>query len=134
MIGAILVWAALPWLAGPYYKGKWDPISTVGFGFNISTVLLLGWLGAQPLREPFLSLASSCTWVYFFYFLAFIPFFTRRRTVRFFPKLKFRYYFQFFPTMTFREGMVHYGLRTLNWWKKNAWDWLVSLKNTPFNH
>lgn len=134
MLGAILVWAVLPWLAGPYFKGKWDPISIIGYGFNVSTVLLLGWLGAQPLREPFLSLASACTWVYFFYFLAFIPFFTRRRTVRFFPTPKFRYYFQFFPTMTFKEGMIHYGLRTLNWWKKNGWDWIISFKNTPFNH
>ena len=73
MIGSIMIWAILPWLYGSEYRSTYDILGKLGYWIYISVVLLLGWLGAQPLRSPFLELSLILAYTYFLYFLVYLP-------------------------------------------------------------
>ena len=44
----------------------------IKFWFFIATFILLGWIGAMPAEEPFVSLGLDLTFLYFLYFTYFI--------------------------------------------------------------
>jgi hypothetical protein len=73
MLGSIVIWATLPWITGDKYSGRDNVYFTQGFSFLICVVLLLGWLGTQPLRQPYTGVAGTFTVIYFFYFIIFLP-------------------------------------------------------------
>jgi ubiquinol-cytochrome c reductase cytochrome b subunit len=52
---------------------KFKPFYNLGFVFFISSFIILGWLGAQPICFPFIELSRVFTFIYFFYLLIFIP-------------------------------------------------------------
>nr|YP_010560316.1 cytochrome b [Euxiphydria potanini]AYV97254.1 cytochrome b [Xiphydria sp. ZJUH 2008002]UYW35406.1 cytochrome b [Euxiphydria potanini] len=48
---------------------KFYPLNQSMFWFFISTILLLTWIGAQPIEPPFLLLGQFYTFLYFFFFI-----------------------------------------------------------------
>lgn len=62
----------------PFGKGKrggaYDPIFQFSFWILVSIFILLTWLGACPIEEPYTTLAVPCTILYFLIFLYFILF------------------------------------------------------------
>lgn len=50
------------------------PLYRLSFWFILSNTLLLGWIGSQPVEEPYIIIGQFCTLFYFVYFIIFIPF------------------------------------------------------------
>jgi len=49
------------------------PILKVSFWFFVSITLLLGWIGGNPIEEPFYQIGQILTALYFLYFILFLP-------------------------------------------------------------
>jgi ubiquinol-cytochrome c reductase cytochrome b subunit len=54
-------------------SSKFDILSQFFFWLFVSDVLLLGWLGAQVVEYPYVTISQIATIFYFSYFLIFIP-------------------------------------------------------------
>ena len=46
-----------------------NPIFKISTYLFFAAFLLLGWLGAQPVEQPFIALSQICSILYFFYFI-----------------------------------------------------------------
>ena len=85
MFGALLVLFPLSLLSSlDIRSNRYRPLLNILFWIFAFNFLLLGWLGAKPAEEPYVSLAMICTIVYFSYFiiilsLPLIPYFFNRR-------------------------------------------------------
>jgi quinol-cytochrome oxidoreductase complex cytochrome b subunit len=49
------------------------PILKVSFWFFVSICLLLGWIGGNPIEEPYYQIGQILTVLYFLYFILFLP-------------------------------------------------------------
>nr|YP_007317465.1 cytochrome b [Callitettix versicolor]ACD77288.1 cytochrome b [Callitettix versicolor]ATF28576.1 cytochrome b [Callitettix sp.EMHAU-15090607] len=45
------------------------PMSQMMFWLMISTIIMLTWIGARPVEEPFIKTGMTLTWIYFSYFI-----------------------------------------------------------------
>lgn len=67
----------LPWLQDSPIRGAtFRPIYRIGFWFLVAIVVVLGWIGAEPVEEPFLTIGQVASFSFFFYFFFIIPFFS----------------------------------------------------------
>ncbi|MCL2715487.1 MAG: cytochrome b N-terminal domain-containing protein [Alphaproteobacteria bacterium] len=78
MFAAILVLCFLPWLDSARTKSsKYRPLAKIAFWGFVVVCLLLGYLGAQPAEEPFITEARILTFFYFAYFFVILPLLAR---------------------------------------------------------
>nr|QLY89856.1 cytochrome b [Gyraulus laevis] len=68
LLMSILVLMFLPFGKGKR-GGSFDPFFQIVFWLLVSLFILLTWLGACPIEEPYMSLAVPCTILYFLAFL-----------------------------------------------------------------
>ena len=73
IIYSISIWLSLPWWMGGEYRQSWSTPDEIVYWITISFIILLGWLGTQPLRSPFLALSLTIIYFYFKYFLYYLP-------------------------------------------------------------
>lgn len=74
MFGSILILFILPFIETSNIQGaRFKPIFKIFFFLLMADILLLFWLGAQPIEYPFVSLSRFCTFYYFLSFLVIIP-------------------------------------------------------------
>ncbi|MCW5950307.1 MAG: cytochrome b N-terminal domain-containing protein [Pyrinomonadaceae bacterium] len=90
MLFSILVWFVIP-----FYKTSREkmmkslPVYHIFVWFFFCDFLALGWIGAQPVAEPFIMLGQAFTIYYFLFFLIIIPFYPYIDTHFFAPILAF---------------------------------------------
>lgn len=69
---AVIVLIFLPYFSKPNFRGlAFYPINKFLFWAQINTVILLTWIGARPVEEPYVMYGQVLTVVYFGYYLAF---------------------------------------------------------------
>jgi ubiquinol-cytochrome c reductase cytochrome b/c1 subunit len=74
MLLAILGLLLLPFLGRSEIRsGMFRPVYKFFFWFFVIDCFLLGWVGASPVRYPFLELGQFCTMYYFIYLIIIIP-------------------------------------------------------------
>nr|YP_009489693.1 cytochrome b [Falcidens acutargatus]AWH02125.1 cytochrome b [Falcidens acutargatus] len=74
LASSILVLFLLPFLHfGKYKSHSLYPLSQVMFWGFVSTFMLLTWIGARPVEDPYILIGQILTFLYFAYFL-FLPF------------------------------------------------------------
>ena len=65
---------ALPFLnTSQVRSSKFRPIYTKLFWLFFADCILLGWVGAQPVEQPYIFIGQACTVYFFLYFLVLIP-------------------------------------------------------------
>jgi len=65
---------ALPFLhTSSIRTSVFRPVYEIGFWFLLALCVLLGWLGCQPVEEPYVFLGQVSSLLFFIYFLIFIP-------------------------------------------------------------
>jgi ubiquinol-cytochrome c reductase cytochrome b subunit len=66
---------ALPFIStSPIRSSSFRPIYKVMFWFLAADVVLLSWIGQQPVEEPYIQIGQLASLFFFFFFLIFIPF------------------------------------------------------------
>jgi len=74
MLGAILIWLALPFYTQSFVRsGLFRPYYKIVFWFLIGVFFILGWVGAKPVEYPYTIIGQISTFLYFFIFLILIP-------------------------------------------------------------
>lgn len=74
MIGAILILLLLPILhTSQIRSSSFRPFQKKLFWFFVADVLLLGWIGGQPVEDPYVFVGQIATIFYFSYFMIFTP-------------------------------------------------------------
>jgi quinol-cytochrome oxidoreductase complex cytochrome b subunit len=74
MFAAILTLLLLPFsVGGEIRSSAFRPLYRLCFWFFLVDVLLLGWVGANPVKFPYLELGQVCTFFYFFYLILLLP-------------------------------------------------------------
>ena len=74
MFASIGILLALPFITNPPLRGSaFRPIYRLGFWFIVGNTCLLGWIGCQPVEDPYIMIGQCATFFYFFYFLVFLP-------------------------------------------------------------
>jgi quinol-cytochrome oxidoreductase complex cytochrome b subunit len=75
LLMSIIILMTLPWLRiGYIYNLKFKPISKFFFWIFLINVLLLGWLGANPVQYPYTQVSQFLSLTYFIYILFILPF------------------------------------------------------------
>lgn len=74
MVSAILVLLLLPVINTSEIRStKFRPIFGVLYWFLVSDFIILGWIGQQPVEEPFIQIGMFATVFYFSFFLVLLP-------------------------------------------------------------
>ena len=74
MISAILVLLALPLLnTSNIRSSKFRPLFSLSYWFFAFNFLILGWIGQQPVEDPYIALGMWSTFFYFFFILILVP-------------------------------------------------------------
>lgn len=76
MVSAILVLLSLPYFTRPVIRIRRDIFKALyflSFWLFFLDFLLLGWIGQQPVDDPYTAVGFVATQFYFFYFLGLIP-------------------------------------------------------------
>ncbi len=74
MFGSIAVLFVLPWLDGsPVRSGRFRPLFKQFFALFVVTCLVLGYMGAMPAEQPYVTISQIGTAYYFAYFLVILP-------------------------------------------------------------
>jgi len=72
LAGSVLILLILPLIALNKFRGfQFYPINKIYFWIIVNIVLLLTWIGARPVEEPFIVLGQILTVLYFSYFFIF---------------------------------------------------------------
>jgi ubiquinol-cytochrome c reductase cytochrome b subunit len=74
LASAILILGVFPF----YDKSKirsmeFRPLSKIAFWFFVADCIVLGWIGTQPVEEPYVTIGREATLFYFTYFVALQP-------------------------------------------------------------
>ena len=65
---------ALPFLnSSPVRSSSFRPLHRIFFWFLLADILLLGWLGAMPVEDPYIIIGQIASVVFFVYFLVIVP-------------------------------------------------------------
>ncbi len=83
MFGAIFILFFLPWLDGSKVKSaRYKPIIRI-FTFLLYGVFIgLGYMGSQPIVEPYVTIGQVLTFWYFFHFLIVVPIISRKEKAK----------------------------------------------------
>lgn len=74
MAGAIVILFILPWVHVSYIRSSsFRPIQKKIFWLFVANFLLLGWIGGQPVEDPYVFVGQMATIFYFSYFIFFTP-------------------------------------------------------------
>ena len=74
MVGAILILLLLPILhTSQIRSSSFRPLQKKLFWIFVADVLLLGWIGGQPVEDPYVFVGQIATIFYFSYFIIIIP-------------------------------------------------------------
>jgi len=73
MISAILVLLSLPLNISFVRSSLFRPLYSILYWFLVSDFLLLGWIGQNPVENPFIFIGMIATFFYFFIFLVLFP-------------------------------------------------------------
>ncbi len=74
MFSSILIWFALPWLdRSAVRSGRYRPMFKIITALLIIDFMILGYIGAQPAEEPYVTIGQFCTAWYFAHFLILLP-------------------------------------------------------------
>jgi ubiquinol-cytochrome c reductase cytochrome b subunit len=74
MVGAILILLLLPFLhTNEVRSSSFRPIQKKLFWLFIADVLILGWIGGQPVEDPYILVGQVATIFYFSYFIILTP-------------------------------------------------------------
>lgn len=75
MLSAILILFIIPFFSRKIFiiPPRFRTLFRVIFWFFVANFLLLGWIGGQPVEDPFIFLGRFFTFFYFFYFIVLIP-------------------------------------------------------------
>nr|YP_010157588.1 cytochrome b [Fieberiella septentrionalis]QRG29275.1 cytochrome b [Fieberiella septentrionalis] len=67
---SILILAVLPFTSKSKFKGiQFYPMAQINFWLFIINVMLLTWIGARPVEEPYINLGAVLTATYFMFFI-----------------------------------------------------------------
>jgi ubiquinol-cytochrome c reductase cytochrome b subunit len=78
MVGAIILILLMPWLdRSPVRSAVFRPLYRIIFWFFVLTCVTLGYIGAQPPEEPFVTVGQVATALYFLFFLIALPLLTK---------------------------------------------------------
>nr|YP_010274863.1 cytochrome b [Mooreana trichoneura]UJV31546.1 cytochrome b [Mooreana trichoneura] len=70
LVMSILILIILPFTFNKKIQGiQFYPINQIMFWIMTMTVILLTWIGTQPVEEPFILTSKLLTFIYFFYFI-----------------------------------------------------------------
>lgn len=74
MFSSIIILVILPHLTYPPLRGSsFRSVYRFSYWFIIGTTLILGWIGCQPVEDPYIFIGQVATLFYFSYFLLFLP-------------------------------------------------------------
>jgi ubiquinol-cytochrome c reductase cytochrome b/c1 subunit len=65
---------------------EFRPLSRIVFWFFVADCFILGWIGTQPVEEPYVTIGREATLFYFTYFVALQPVITDFENNMYFPK------------------------------------------------
>jgi len=72
LVLAVVILLILPHLPHPRFRGlRFYPLRKGFFWIQVNTVILLTWIGARPVEEPYVLFGQVLTLLYFFYYLSF---------------------------------------------------------------
>nr|YP_010417161.1 apocytochrome b [Capillidium rhysosporum]QWY25708.1 apocytochrome b [Capillidium rhysosporum] len=70
MFAAILILLAMPLLDTSRVRGsQFRPLMKIIFWLFLANFVLLGWIGAKPVSEPYITIGQNCSILYFAWFL-----------------------------------------------------------------
>nr|YP_010403094.1 cytochrome b [Gynaephora rossii]YP_010403107.1 cytochrome b [Gynaephora groenlandica]UQW19915.1 cytochrome b [Gynaephora rossii]UQW19928.1 cytochrome b [Gynaephora groenlandica] len=70
LIMSILILIILPFSSNKKIQGiQFYPINQIMFWFLIMTIMLLTWIGARPVENPYITTGQMLTFIYFSYFI-----------------------------------------------------------------
>jgi ubiquinol-cytochrome c reductase cytochrome b subunit len=73
MFAAILILLAMPFLDRSRVRGnQFRPLMKIIFWLFLANFVLLGWIGAKPVSEPYIMIGQNCSILYFAWF-AIVP-------------------------------------------------------------
>lgn len=74
MFGALLILFGVPYLhTSPLRSAQFRPLARVAFWIFVFNFGFLGWIGSQPVEEPYVFLGQLSTAYYFVYFFLLLP-------------------------------------------------------------
>jgi len=74
MFGSVAVLFFLPWLDRSKVRSAWfRPLFRMFFWVLVVDCLTLGFVGSQPVEQPFITIGQAATFYYFFHFLVILP-------------------------------------------------------------
>jgi len=74
LLFAIVSILVLPFINNSNIRSSmFRPIYKIGFWFFLVDCIILGWIGAKPIEDPYLIIGQIATAYYFVYLLAIIP-------------------------------------------------------------
>ena len=74
MFGSIIILFFLPWLdSSPVRSTRFRPIYRIFFWVLVASLLVLGYVGAMPPEEPWVTVGQIATAYYFAHFLIVMP-------------------------------------------------------------
>ncbi len=86
MFGSILLLAVLPWLdRHPVRSGRYRPWYRVALIAFVASAVLLGYIGAKPAEQPFITIGQLATLYYFGFLLVIVPWLSHNEPVAVLP-------------------------------------------------
>jgi quinol-cytochrome oxidoreductase complex cytochrome b subunit len=77
MIAAILILLVLPFFHVSLIRSStFRPLWKILFWLFVANFLLLGWIGGNPVEEPYVMVGQILTITYFMYFIVLVPLFS----------------------------------------------------------
>lgn len=74
MFSSILILFFLPWLdRSPVRSANYRPMFRIAYFLFLLDCIILGYMGAQPAEEPYISISRICAAYYFMHFLIIVP-------------------------------------------------------------
>lgn len=71
---ALIILIVLPFLnTSEITSARFRPLYRLAYWFLVFDVILLGWLGAQPVEAPYIFIGQMATFGYFFFFVILVP-------------------------------------------------------------
>ena len=87
LMGAVLVWLFVPWLdRSKVRSARYRPAYKLFYWLFIADIVLLGWLGAQPITDASVLWSQIATAYYFIFFFIVMPLLPKFEKTRIVPR------------------------------------------------